>query len=114
MLLLMFRVADDRYAVPAGRVVEVVPRVELRPIQHAPASLAGLFSYRGKAIPVIDLGLLLGSAACIDRLDTRMVLVNVDEPGEHCGRLLGLVAENVSDVAAVSDDQVVLPAMQME
>jgi chemotaxis-related protein WspB len=108
----MFRVAEDLYAVAAERVVEVVPRVELRPIPHAPAWLAGLFNYRGKAIPVIDLGLLLGSAPCVERLDTRAILV--EEPGDRRGRLIGLVAENVSDVATVRDDQVVLPAMNME
>ena len=111
MLLLMFRVAGDLYAVAAERVVEVVPRIELRPIPHAPESLAGLFNYRGKAIPVIDLGLLLSTAACIDRLDTRVILV--EEPGEARGRLVGVVAENVSDVATVRDDDVVLPAMNM-
>ena len=30
MLLLVFRIAGDAYAVEAARVVEVVPRVELR------------------------------------------------------------------------------------
>src|SRR3954451_8554304 len=68
MLLLTFRVSDDLYAVAAERVVEVVPRVELRPIPHAPACLAGLFNYRGKAVPVIDLGILLGSTPCLERL----------------------------------------------
>src|SRR5262245_34905425 len=112
MLLLMFRVAENLYAVAAERVVEVVPRIELRPVPHAPKSLAGLFNYRGKAIPVIDLGLLLASGPCMDRLDTRVILV--DEPGSGRSRLVGLVAENVSDVATVQDDQVVLPSMNME
>ena len=61
MLLLVFRVAGDAYAVEAARVVEVVPRVELRALPHAPEALAGLFRYRGRMVPVIDLGVLLGT-----------------------------------------------------
>ncbi|AGA28993.1 chemotaxis protein CheW [Singulisphaera acidiphila] len=112
MLLLTFRVAHDLYAVAAERVVEVVPRIELRPIPHAPESLAGLFNYRGKAVPVIDLGVLLGSTPCLERLHTRVILV--DEPGGRGERLIGLVAENVSDVIMVKQEQVVLAAMNME
>jgi chemotaxis-related protein WspB len=112
MLLLLFRVIDQRYALAARRVVEVVPRVDLRPIPHAPEFLAGLFNYRGRAVPVVDLGRLLGASSSLDRLDTRIILAR--EPGECGGRLLGLVAEHVSEVATVRDDQVVLPGMSLE
>ena len=112
MLLLTFRVSNDLYAVAAERVVEVVPRVELRPVPHAPACLAGLFNYRGKAVPVIDLGVLLGSAPCLERLHTRLILA--DEPGSRGTRLIGLIAEHVSDVLMVRDDQIVLPTMKLE
>jgi chemotaxis-related protein WspB len=112
MLLLTFRVADDLYAVAADRVVEVVPRIELRPIPHAPTYLAGLFNYRGKAIPVVDLGVLLGSTPCLERLHTRIILA--DEPGTGRNRRVGLIAENVSDVMTVHPDQVALPVMNLE
>lgn len=112
MLLLLFRVTDHLYALAAERVVEVVPRVEVRPIPHAPDYLAGLFNYRGRAVPVVDLGRLLGSSACGHRLDTRVILAR--EPGACGGRLIGLIAEQVSEVAAVRDDQVVLPGMGLE
>lgn len=112
MLLLLFQVTEHRYALAAERVVEVVPRVELRPIPHAPDYLAGLFSYRGRAVPVVDLSRLLGSDSCLDRLDTRIILAK--EPGASGGRLIGLIAEHVSEVAAVRDDQVVLPGMSLD
>ena len=59
MLLLTFTAGPNRYAIDVTRIVELVPRVELRKIPHAPAFLAGLLGYRGKVVPVIDLGLLL-------------------------------------------------------
>ena len=111
------------------RVVELIPRVELRSIPHAPAFLAGLLGYRGKVVPVIDLGLLLDVGPCRDCLSTRIILVN-DSPGDHnrwnqdressgeetrearanlkpAPDLLGLIAEHVSDLTYVRPEQIV-------
>ena len=82
MLLLTFKAAESLYAVDVVRVVEVVPRVHLRRLPHAPDFLAGLFDYRGRVVPVADLGALLGSEPCRDRLGTRIILTDV-RPGDH-------------------------------
>lgn len=101
MLLLMLRVADDPYAIRAERVVEVVPRVASRALPHAPDYLSGLVDYRGRVVPVVDLGLLLGRRAGRDRLSTRIVVVDVAPVG--VGELVGLVAEQVSDLTRFDD-----------
>ena len=103
MLVLMFRVAEIPYAVAVRRVVEVVPRVELRLVPHAPDFLAGLLRYRGGAVPVVDLGLLMGKAACRDRLDTRIILVDGGTHGGPGPGFLGLIAEQVDDVKVVDE-----------
>jgi chemotaxis-related protein WspB len=142
MLLLTFRAAESPYAVDVARVVEVVPRIDLRRLPHAPAFLAGVFDYRGLVVPVIDLGILLGSEGCPYRLSTRIILVDsrptdrkghlvaeevtAHEPVEPGGEappegatpddrrwLLGLVAEQVSDVSTVKPEQVISSAMQL-
>jgi chemotaxis-related protein WspB len=129
MLLLTFTAGANRYAIDVARVVELIPRVELRPVPHAPAFLAGLLGYRGQVLPVIDLGALLGAAPCPDRLSTRIILVN-DAPGDDNRaddrdrsvevedsqrrqpapgpdrHLLGLIAEQVSDLTRVRPEQV--------
>src|SRR5271170_2284779 len=86
MLLLTFTAGANRYAVDVARVVELIPRVELRPVPHAPAFLAGLLGYRGKVVPVVDLGVLLDAPPCPDRLSTRIILVNA-MPGESHRRV---------------------------
>ncbi len=101
MLVLRFRVAGLPYAVPVARVVEVVPRVGLREVPHAPPHLAGLLRYRGGAVPVVDLGLLMGPGSCRDRLDTRIILVE----GGPGGGVVGLVAEAVDDVRALDESR---------
>ena len=105
MLVLTFRVAEVPYAVAVRRVVEVVPRVELRVLPHAPGHLVGLLRYRGGAVPVVDLGLLMGDAACRDRLDTRIILVDGGVHGRAGLGFLGLVAERVDDVLAVDESR---------
>jgi chemotaxis-related protein WspB len=118
MLLLTFTVAGEPYALDVAGVIELVPRVELRAIPHAPAYLAGLLGYRGEVVPVIDLGLLLGSSPGADRLSTRIILVK-SEPGGHNrkgeeargpdqgpARILGLIAERVIDLVKIEPEQV--------
>lgn len=105
MLALTFRVGGSAYGVAVGRVVEVVPRVELRGLPHAPACLVGLLRYRGGAVPVVDLGLLMGASPCLDRLDTRIILVEtVAGEGSRTGRL-GMVADRVDDVRMLEESK---------
>ncbi len=129
MLILTFTAAGNRYGVDVAQVVELVPRVELRLIPHAPGFLAGFLGYRGQVVPVIDLGLLLGTSPCPDRLSTRIILVKA-EPYDHnqsegdrpgpAGEpglpprdanpdrgLIGLIAEHVGDLTRVQPEQVV-------
>jgi chemotaxis-related protein WspB len=119
MLLLTFQADESLYAVDVTRVVEVVPRVNLRRLPHAPVFLVGVFDYRGIIVPVIDLGTLLGSSACRSLLSTRIVLVD-SRPGERASIgphprpwLLGIIAERVSDVVSVKPEGMISAAMQL-
>ncbi len=110
MLLLTFTVSGEPYGVDVVDVIEVVPRVELRVVPHAPGFVAGLLSYRGKVVPVVDLGLLLGSSPSENRLSTRIILVKMAESRQNSGeedpRLAGLIAEHVIDLTTIDPAQV--------
>ncbi len=129
MLLLTFNAGVNRYAIDSIRVVELIPRVDLRSIPHAPSFLVGLLAYRGKVVPVIDLGLVLADTRCGQSLSTRIILVN-HAPGDQnrwkndrdgsvtnggprpSGQkrdadLLGLVAERVSDLTYVKPEEII-------
>ncbi|WP_460155821.1 chemotaxis protein CheW [Pseudomonas sp. S2_H10] len=96
-LFLVFRIGNERYALKAVEVAEVLPRLPLKPIAHAPAWVAGVFAYRGTVVPVIDLSALTFGTPAQARTSTRLVLVNYcpDETGE--ARLLGLILEQATD-----------------
>ena len=105
MLVLSFQVAEVPYAVPVRRVVEVVPRVVLREVPHAPRFLAGLLRYRGGVVPVVDLGLLMSDVACLDRLDTRIILVDCGIHGADGFGYVGLIAERVDSVQSINESR---------
>jgi chemotaxis-related protein WspB len=101
MLVLTFQVGREAFALDIRRVREVVPRVRLRPVSGAPDWLAGLFVYRGQAVPVLDLHRLAGAGECPAHLSSRIILVpHACADGEE--GLLGLLATQVADVREVS------------
>jgi chemotaxis-related protein WspB len=128
MLLLTFQAAGQLYAVDAARIVEVVPRVNLRRLPHAPAFLAGVFEYRGDVVSVVDLGVLLGADPSPGRLNTRIILVDraasasrevADEGDAEASSkprrrsLLGLIAEQVSDLSSVDPEALIASPVQI-
>lgn len=96
MLLLVFEVGKNRYGIEASEIVEVLPIVSLKKVPHTPHYVAGLFSYRGTATPVIDLQALLGESAARTLLSTRIIIVRIGRNGDG-QRCLGLMAEQVTE-----------------
>ncbi|HAN73746.1 MAG TPA: chemotaxis protein CheW [Planktothrix sp. UBA8407] len=96
MLILLFYVGNDLYALDSSQVVEVIPRVILRKIYHAPDYVAGLFNYRGAIVPVIDLCHLIQGQPSCSYLSTRIIMVNYITKEKH-KRCFGLMAERVTE-----------------
>ena len=99
MLVLTFQIGSDRLALDLRQVCEVVPRVQLRRPAGSPGWLAGLFVYRGRVVPVIDLHHLLRAGECPAHLSSRIILVPL--PGEK-DTLLGLLAAQVAAVSGTN------------
>jgi len=98
MLFLLFELGKDRYALDVRQIAEVLPLVGVKEIPQAPPAIAGLFNYRGAAVPVIDLSELTMGRPSVQRLSTRIVLVHYpDDAGRT--RLLGLIAEKATQTA---------------
>jgi len=95
MLFLVFQLGDERYALDAGVVAEVLPLVRMKRIPQAPPGLAGLFDYHGAPVPALDLSELACGRPAQLRMSTRILLVRYpDEAGRP--RPLGLIAERVT------------------
>src|SRR2546425_5637953 len=97
MLFLLFQLGKDRYALAASRVVEVVPLVALKQLPQAPKGVAGIFNYRGRPVPALDLSALTLDHPASERLSTRIIIVNYPDAG-GTDHLLGLIAENATEM----------------
>jgi len=96
-LHLLFRIAEQRFALDAREVAEVLPRRPLKPIAHAPAWVAGVLAHRGALVPVIDMGALSFGLPAPVRTSTRLVLVHYRVEPSRPDLLLGLILEQATD-----------------
>ena len=96
-LFLVFHIGSERYALKATEVAEVLPRLPLKPIAHAPVWVAGIFAHRGNMVPVIDLSALTFGTSAQARTSTRLVLVNYRPETWLEPRWLGLILEQATD-----------------
>ena len=103
MLALLFKVGANRYGLDSAKIVEVVPKVELRQVPLAPAYIAGLCNYRERAVPVVDLCQLLQDQPCQEQLSTRIILVDYAD-GAGRQHILGLMAEGVTETEQLAAD----------
>lgn len=53
--LLVFRLAQERYALETRHVCEVYPLVDLTPVPCTPAFVRGMVNVRGRITPVLDI-----------------------------------------------------------
>ncbi len=111
MLRIVFKAGDTRYALDAADAIEIVPRVDFRPIPRAPDFIAGVFDFRGAIVPVIDLCARLANAPAARVLSTRVILVRyTDRRGAP--QILGLMAEEVTQAERASPEAIRPPPVR--
>jgi chemotaxis-related protein WspB len=98
--LLTLSVDDRRYGLDIGVVRAVLPVPPLRRLDHVPAWVRGLFVVRGRLVPVLDVMALHAGRSARAVFGTRVILVDYPDAG-GTPRLLGLLAEGVTDMVEV-------------
>jgi len=111
MLLVTFQIGGERYALDCRNVVEIIPMVRLEVFHNLPDYIRGVFQYRGKLVPVVDLCSVSGFAAAREMLSTRIILVNYRD-GANRPRVIGLIAELVTETMRV--DEASLRPLELE
>jgi purine-binding chemotaxis protein CheW len=92
---ILFRVADETYAVGVHETHEVIRYKEPKRIPHAPAHVLGVINLRGAIIPVIGLRERFSLESKIPDEETRIIVTTQN------GRLHGLVCDAVERVVLV-------------
>jgi purine-binding chemotaxis protein CheW len=88
------RVASESYAMPVENVLEVAAIGKVTVVPGSPAEVLGVRSLRGQILPVIDLGMLLGSRGAAPGQ------LLVAEAGD---RKAGFAVDEVSDVGSLPE-----------
>ena len=101
--LVVFKLAEEEYAVSILQVQEIKRMTEITRVPHTPEYLKGVLNLRGSVLPVIDLKKRLGLPQKEYTEDTRIIIVKADEI------VVGLIVDAVSEVTAVQKDQIEPP-----
>jgi chemotaxis-related protein WspB len=104
MLILIFYVGKNLYAIESSRVVEVIPRVSYREAHHVPEYVVGVFNYRGSIVPVLDLCHLIRGTPSKGYLSTRVMMVSYPQPGGAL-QYIGLMAERVIETLNTAETE---------
>jgi purine-binding chemotaxis protein CheW len=101
MLLLVFHLDQQEYALPLEAIERVVRIVEVTPLPDPPPHIAGVFSLYGRVIPVLSLRRRLGLADKALDLNDQFVVVHLAE------RTLALWVDRATGVFDYPDERVV-------
>ncbi|PKQ20962.1 MAG: hypothetical protein CVT66_02755 [Actinobacteria bacterium HGW-Actinobacteria-6] len=95
--VVMFRLAEQLYALPIESVQEIQQIVEFTPVPDGSPALVGMIDLRGGVVPAIDLRALIGMAVQDYALDTPMIFCRTH------GRLVALLVDGVEDVVLLPE-----------
>jgi purine-binding chemotaxis protein CheW len=98
--LVTFGLANERYAIEARHVREVVRLTGYTPVPGAPDFLLGVMNLRGEVVAVLDLGKFLGAAARGVSDLSRVLVLGGDRPE------FGVLADAAHDVVTLPADAI--------
>jgi chemotaxis-related protein WspB len=113
MLLLLFYIEDERYAIKSQDVIEILPLTTIKKSHQTPDMVSGLIHYRDRLVPILDVCRLIRGTPCRPYLSTRIILVNVSTD-QHSPRLLGLLTERVTQTLHLAETQLVASSIHLE
>jgi chemotaxis-related protein WspB len=97
VLFLLFQLDRNRYALPAREVEEIIPFLAVSALPGAPRGIAGMVNYRGEAVPVVDLAMLLLGRPARAYISTRLLILRY-RAWQGKERRLGCIAEQATEI----------------
>ncbi len=108
MLMLLFYIRENMYACETSLILEIIPKIHLKPLHSSPDYVAGFINLAGKPVPVIDLTTLTTGGSSSNDMHTRIVLLKNPLPNQSL-EILGIIAEKVTEtIHTVPSDFIVL------
>jgi len=101
---LTFSLATELYALPVGRVLEVLECARITRLPCQEPYLKGLIDLRGRGIPVLDLRLRFGMEEA--EITKNSAIIVVELAGEEAALVVGLLADSVEEVMEMAPDRI--------
>jgi len=95
---LSFTLREESFAVEIDKVREVLDVTTLTRIPRMPEYLSGVINLRSNVVPVVDLGLVLGMVAIAKTVNTCIMIVDINVPGETSSVQMGVLTDSVQAV----------------
>lgn len=100
--LVVFRLADEDFAVEVGQVQEIMEMQDITRLPRAPHFMKGVLNLRGKILPVLDLRERLGLAAKPGDAQ-RIVITRLEE------QMVGMIVDSVTEVLRIPESTIEPP-----
>ena len=97
---LTFTLGDEEYGVEILKVQEIRGYEAVTKIANAPAFIKGVANLRGTIVPIVDMRIKFNLGEPVYDQFTVVIILNI------AGRIVGMVVDSVSDVIALSPEQV--------
>lgn len=93
-----FKLAEQDFCIDIGLVREIRGWAPTTVLPHAPEYVKGVINLRGSVVTVVDLSARLGFGSA-EPSQRHVVIIAM-----HAGRVVGLLADLVSDIVTVNDE----------
>ncbi|MDR2733483.1 MAG: chemotaxis protein CheW [Spirochaetota bacterium] len=101
---LTYRLGDEQYGIEIGKVQEIIGLMPMTRVPRTPDCVRGVINLRGKVIPVVDLRMKFGLNSVEDTRKTCIIVMHFVQ-ADRTLLTLGIVVDEVSEVAEFSRDQ---------
>jgi purine-binding chemotaxis protein CheW len=101
---LIFSLGTEEFGIQVLAIKEIIGMQEITAVPKMPKHIKGVINLRGQVIPVIDLSLKF--ALVPQEYTYRTCIIVVRSHSASGDRLIGAIADGVSEVLTISDDDI--------
>lgn len=101
---LTFILAGEEYAIEVSKIESVLEYTKITPLPGTDETIKGVINLRGRALPVVDLRMILNLDESEISLNTSIVVMFIDSEGEVL--TLGGLVDSVKEVIEIMPDQI--------
>ncbi len=101
---LIFSLGSEEFGIQVLAIKEIIGMQEITPVPKMPRHIKGVINLRGQVIPVVDLSLKFSLTP--HEYTYRTCIIVVRSRGVSGDRLIGAIADGVSEVLTISEEDI--------